>query len=213
MSLSSSASGSGSESVNSPRATGENATNVVPRSATGVEHSDLCLAGEGRIFGLHRRNRMDRAGPAQSVSRHFGQADRADLSFAHQIRHRADRILYRHGEIAPVHIVQVDMVGLKQGERGFEFAADRIGVAIDPALFTGGEDAHLRRKEHLVPAPLERLADLGFVVAQAIEPGGVEMVVAKVDGAMQQRDAFVIARLSAIGPTQRHAAKADGIRS
>ena len=155
---------------------------------------------------------MDRSGLAQGIGRHLGQADRADLALLDQVRQRADQILDRHGEIAAVQIVEVDVVGLEQLERDFQFAADGIGVAIDAALFAADENAHLRGERNLVATrPLSALADLRLVVAHAIKPRGIEVVVAEIERMVEQARTILVAGRLAVGPAQRHAAKADGV--
>jgi hypothetical protein len=59
--------------------------------------------------------------------------------------------------------------------------------------FPAGENAHLGGEEHLVALALQRLADLRFVMAHAIEAGGVEMVVADLDRAIEQAQPVLVA--------------------
>ena len=68
----------------------------------------LGLAGAERVFGLHRRDRMDgvraphRAGAASDRPRS------RTLPALHQIGHRADRLLDRHVRVDAVQVVEVD---------------------------------------------------------------------------------------------------------
>ena len=154
---------------------------------------------------------MHRSGAAQRVGRHFRQADRADLALLDQVGHRPHRLLDRHGEIAAVHIIEIDVIGAQQPQRDLKLFADGLGLAIDAALVAAGEYAHLAGQKHFFAPTLQRFAHQRLVVAQAIEPGGIEMVIAQLDRAVQQGNRIGIGRTRTIGPAQRHAAKPDRV--
>ena len=84
------------------------------------------------------------------------------------------------------------MIGLEPGERLFDATADRGGAAIDAAFVTIGGDAHFGTEEECVAPTLERLADQCFIVADAINIRGVEMVITNIERAAQQPDRIIL---------------------
>ena len=194
-----------------PAADGRERNESDPQLAAHIQHRDFRIARHRRIFGLQRGDGVFGVGAAHRLGGHFGEADPADLALAHQISERADGFLDRHREIAAVEIIEVDVVGLEQLQRGFERAPDRFRLAVNPPRLAVDDDAGLACKEETVALARKRLADQRLVVAIAIDARRIKVIVAKVERAGEEAAAILVARRSAIGPTQRHAAKADGI--
>ncbi len=63
-----------------------------------------------RVLALERGDRVHGVGAADRPLARLGQAEEADLPFAHQLRHRADDILDRHRGIDAVLVQQIDVV-------------------------------------------------------------------------------------------------------
>ena len=179
--------------------------------AGGIQEGDLDIARERRVFALHRRDRVDRMGPAQGLRAHLRQADPADLPLGHQVGHGADRILDRGREVAAVHVVEVDVIGLQRPQADFALSPDRFGPAIDPPLPVAVEDAHLRRDGKLVAAMAQPLADQFLAAPQAIEPGRVEVIVAQVQRALEHPPGLVPGQGRAIDGEHIHAPHRHGV--
>ena len=74
------------------------------------------VATPDRPLALHGGDRVDGDGGAQLVGRHLREAEMAHLARRDEFGHRADGLLDRHGQVAPVHVVEVDDVGLQPVE-------------------------------------------------------------------------------------------------
>jgi hypothetical protein len=110
-----------------------------------------------------------------------------------------------------VKVVEVDPVGLEQSEGFFERGADRFGAAIDPAFVAIDDDPGFRGEKELVALGRQCLADQRLVVAQAIDPRGIEVVIAQLQRAFEQAAAVLVRWRRAISPAQRHAAQPDRV--
>ena len=86
----------------------------------------------------------------------------ANPARAHQFGHRADGFLDRHGQVTPVHVVQVNDVGLQPGKAFVDALTHVSSVTADGpparrAVCRVAGDAEFRRQRDLVPAVGEQL--------------------------------------------------------
>eukprot|EP01034_Spumella_vulgaris_P030494 gene30494-37719_t len=80
------------------------------------EHSDFRVARPQRILGLQCSDGVHRMRAAQRGSRHFRQADAADLARAHQVGQRAHTVFNGHTLVPAVQVVQVNHIGLQTAQ-------------------------------------------------------------------------------------------------
>ena len=114
----------------------------------------------------------------------FRQADGADFALLHQIGQRADAFFNRDVFIPTVQVVEVDHIGLQALQRGFALLLEGGGAAVDYALAVNAAHAAFAGEENLFSVGFERFADQGFVGAEAVKGGGIEMVAAELDRAL-----------------------------
>jgi hypothetical protein len=141
---------------------------------------------------------MHRMRLADMPRRPFGHAIGADLAGLDRPRERADRIGDRYLGVETVHVVEIDVVGLEQAQALVDRFGDRRGRAVDPALGPVDHDAALRGEEELLAPPFKRRGDQRLVPAAAIDPRGVEVVVAEVERAVEQPRPILGARRRAV---------------
>jgi hypothetical protein len=88
-----------------------------------------------------------------------------------------------------VHVVEIDVIGLEPFQRGVDIAADGFGRTVDAAVLSLDHDAGLGR-EAVFPAPVpQSLADQRLIMTETVDIGGVEMIIAQVERAVEQRQA------------------------
>ena len=104
------------------------------------------------------------------------------------------------------------MVGLEQPQALVDVLGDVFGAAIDAAPRPVDDDAaSCWRGTPRSRRPFSASASSASFCAGAVDPRGVEVVVAEVDRLLQQRDAFGVAGRGAIGPRNVHAPQAHGV--
>jgi hypothetical protein len=113
-------------------------------------------------------------------------------------------------------VVEVDPVGPQPRQALVDRPAQRLRPPVDHAFAVHAGHPAFRREEIVVAAMRDALADQRLVLAESVERGGIEMVVAQVQRRVEQARALIGRRRYAIGMAQRHAAQphgADGGRS
>src|SRR5262249_51342199 len=127
--------------------------------AAGGEDAVFRIAAPQRVLALQRRDRMDLAGAAHGLDARFGEAEIADLSFLHELRHRADRVLDRRLWIDAVLVIEIDHVDAE----ALQAALARLPHVVRPAADAAHHvvlwithDAELGRQRHFLAAPLDR---------------------------------------------------------
>src|SRR5436309_651593 len=173
---------------------------AAPQRAVGDE-ADAQLPARGqnlvlRVATPERVLRLERADGVRSVctpDRYGGglrEAEIADLTGAHQLRHRADRLLDRHARVHAVLVVEVDVSHAESRERGVAGLAHVLRAAVHahkgPVRFAdvaepGGQD-------DAVASVRDCLADEPFVGARDLDSGRVEEGDTEVDRAMDGGD-------------------------
>ena len=179
--------------------------------AHGRQDLVLEVAGEQRVLGLQRGDRVHGVGAADRLRRRLGEPEVADLAGLDQLGHRADGLLDRHGLVDAVLVVEVDVVDAEPLQRGVAGRADVLGAAVDadagavgPALV-----AELGGQLDLVAAAGDGLADELLVGERAVHVGGVEEGDAEVEGAVDGRDRLGLVA-AAVELRHPHAAEAEG---
>ncbi len=176
------------------------------------EHRDFGLAGPQRVFGLHRGHRMHGMRLANMRGAPLGHAVAADLARLDRTRERTNHVGNRNLAVEPVHVEQVDVVGLQPRQALVERAGHRFRRTVDPAPAAVLDHDPGLAREQVGTAPVRYgFADQRFVAAEAVDVRGVEVVVAELDGTFEQADLLVMWWRIAIGPRQVHAAQAHGV--
>jgi len=130
--------------------------------------------------------------PPQGLRRNLGKPDLADLSGRHQGRHGANRLLDRHRRVAPVTVIEVDLLDAQALQGGVASLLDVVRAVVDTPLILAGfaDDTELGGQHHLPPsfraALADELAEQAFVVAQPVGVGAVEEVDAEIERRRQR---------------------------
>src|SRR5437867_669370 len=190
------------------RAVGDEAD---PELATGGEDPVLRVAAPERVLGLHRGDRVHRAGAAERLGPRLGEAEPAHLARAHEVGHRTHGVLDRGARVHPVLVVEVDRLDAEALQAPVACGAHVLRPPVDGAhpRVVAAHDAELGGDDDLVapaadPAPDELLVGVG-----AVHVGGVEEVDAEVERAVDGRDRFAVV-VRAVELRHPHAAEADG---
>src|SRR3954451_478831 len=133
--------------------------------------------------------RARRTGPRPAARARTSRCPIADLAGMHQVAERSEGLLDVGVDLGPVHLVEVDPVGLEPAQAVLDLTddpapgvAETVHVVAHPAVELGGED-------DVVATALERLADDRLGLAVGVDVGGVDEVDAGVEGAADDPDA------------------------
>ena len=168
----------------------------------GGNHVLLDVAAPDRPLALNRGDRMHRHGGAQLVGRHLRQPEVTNLAGGHQFGHRPDGLLDRHRQVAAMHVVEVDDVGLEAVQTFVDALAYVGGVAARGEAAARRpvrrvpDDAELRRQRDLVAAVGQQAGDETFVRAAAVDVGGVDERDPQVDAAMKRGQRLGVVHLA-----------------
>ena len=116
-------------------------------------------------------------GPPDSGGTGLADPNMTHLALAHEVTHRADRVLDRHGRVDPVDVVEVDDFDLQARQA---LLAARPGV-FGPAVRArhAGRDteiAELGRDDVIVAVPLYRAGNQFLVLSLAVGIRGIEKI-------------------------------------
>src|SRR5439155_9596603 len=90
------------------------------------------IAAPKRVLGLQGGDRMSLVGPTDRRRGRLRQPQIADLPFADEPRHRADRVLDGNGPVHTMLIVEVDRIHAETLERRVARSTDVLGTSVDP---------------------------------------------------------------------------------
>ena len=152
-------------------------------------------------------------GLADGGGRHFTQAQRAHLAFAHQVAQGTHAVFDGHFFVPAVQVVQINHIGLQAAQAVFAVAAQALGAAIDDAFDTVVElhtcQAAFAGQREAAAVLLEHPTYQGFVGTKAIQGGGVEQGDTRVECGQQQALGGLRAGRHTVRVAQVHAAKAN----
>ncbi len=141
----------------------------------------LGLAREPRVLVLRRDERRkpalgrDAVGLLDLRRAQVRRADEPHLALAHELVHRAERLLDRGHAVGPVVLVEIDVVGAEPPQRAFDRRADVLRrAARDRVVVAASSPTELGRDHRPVAAPRERAAEEELAVAVAVALGRVE---------------------------------------
>ena len=83
-----------------------------------------------RVLALQRRDRVHGVRAADRLLAGLGEAEEADLALAHEVGHRADDVLDRHGGVHAVLVEEIDAVGREAAQRALDHLADVLRPAV-----------------------------------------------------------------------------------
>lgn len=175
-----------------------------------IEHRDLGIAHPGRIFALHRRDRMDGMAAPDRGRVHLAEPDRPDLPRFDRARQFAHRILDRHQRIGPVEIIEIDHIGAEPDQGVVQRPADRFRPCIQHAFAVDCIQHAFAGQGEFGSAMHHRAIEQPFVTADTVDRGGVEESAAQIERAVDQRARLRFGWRRAVAVAQVHAAQPDG---
>ena len=184
-----------------------------PVAPGGGQHGGLHAARQDRIRRLLAHERVGVAALRGPLPLHhqLGGPRRgagvADLALAHQVVERAHQFVHRRVGVGPVHLVQVDPVGLQAAQAGVEGLHDppaRGAALVRPRAHRVPE---LRAEHHVVAAPPERAAHDLLGLPVGVHVGRVDHVDAGVERVVD--DALAVVVIGVAPRPEHHGAEAQ----
>src|SRR5881398_2239538 len=190
------------------RAVGDEAD---PQLAARREDPVLRVAAPERVFGLQRGDGVHRARAPERLGPRFREAEPAHLPRAHQVGHRAHRVLDRRVRIHAVLVVEVDRLEAEALQAPVARGAHVLRAPVDGAhpRVVAAHDAELGGDDDLLAPAAEGAPDQLLVGVRAVHVGGVEEGDAEVERAVDGGDRLVVVA-RAVELRHPHAAEADG---
>ena len=113
--------------------------------------------------------------------------------------------------VEPVHVIQVDDVGVQAGEALVALGLDRFRATVHPALAVHERHDALAGEKELVAPVHDRGPEQPFVVAVAVQGCRVEEVIADVERLVQEPLGVLAVRGRSVSVAKVHAAEANGV--
>jgi hypothetical protein len=116
----------------------------------------------------------------------------AHLALAHQLRHRAHRLLDRRVGVDTVLIIKIDGLDAEAAQAGLARRAHVFRPAIDAeeGAVRAAHIAELGRKHDTIPLALDGAADQLLIAPHAVHIRGVEKRDAEIESAVNGGDGF-----------------------
>ncbi|MNP14485.1 hypothetical protein D3C76_1068120 [compost metagenome] len=113
---------------------------------------------------------------AEQIAADLRNPEIAHLAFLDQLGHRADGLFVRHVGIDACRLIEIDHVDPQPPQRVGSEVLDRLRASVeaDDSLCGRHLHAELHTQEGLLAPPANRLADVHFADAAAVEVGRVE---------------------------------------
>src|SRR5262245_8286734 len=141
---------------------------------------------------------MDRVRTADRCFTCFGQSQEADFAGLLQLRHRADRLLDRHGGVDAVLVVHINRIDAEALQRRVTRAPNVFGRPVDaqPRAILSANIAEFRG-EYGVTAPIANgAADETLVGEWSVWIRRIKKIDSQIQGAMDRRDRLRIVVLA-----------------
>ena len=152
---------------------------------------------------------MDLVGAADRPRRGLAEPEEPHFALVHEPGHRADGLLDRDLRVHAVLIVEVDGLHAEPAQARVARARHVLGAAVHARTAVGVPHLTELGGEHRLPSPaLDRPADEVFVVAPAVQIGGVEEVDAEVERPVNDPDRHRVVTL-AVDAGHGHTAETD----
>ncbi len=140
------------------------------------------------VFGLESGDGVNFVGASDGGGGGFRKAEVFNLASFDELGHGADGVFDRGVGIDAVLVVEIDVIEAEALERSIAGLADVLGLARDApegGVFSFAEIGELGGEKDFVAAGLDGVADQLFVVAHAVDVGGVEEGDAEVERAKE----------------------------
>src|SRR5579872_1454309 len=138
---------------------------------------------------------MNFRGAPKSAWRGLRQSDKSNLSFFHELRHRANSFFDRSFRIDAVLIVKIDGIDAQPAQACLARPFHIIGFAAHSAHgWIGGitDDAEFCSEKNPVALAFDRPPNQFFVLVWAVDIGGIEKIDAQIESAMNGGYRFVV---------------------
>jgi hypothetical protein len=139
---------------------------------------------------------MNLAGAAQGLWTSFREADVADFSFFHQLRHLADCLFNRRIRIHAMLVVKIDVFDTQPTQAAFTGFAHILRLSVYAAkggIFGIADNAKFRGDHDLVAlSTADGFANQFFIEMRPVRIGGVEKIDSEFESTVYGRDRFVV---------------------
>ncbi len=170
----------------------------------------LDLALEQIIGGLHRLEGRSGAEAVHLRRTEITDPDRPDLSLTAKVIERPRRLLERHGFVGPMHLINVDDIGLQPAQRILELLPKLLRRGVAKNLAAAPVEPRLGGDHGLsAPAAGQSLADDFLGLAEAIDRRGVDHVDAAVERLVNRFDGLGLVAAAPHPSSDRPGAKGD----